>query len=146
MHKLQFFKHVLYWQKIFTMKYLTAVISILILASCVNYGPSAESTATIGHMVCLDLKDDVKEADLEMIKTELQKLAELDETISVSIGKRAETGDDRLLKNYDFVLYETFASLEEMKSYATHPKHLAVRKNIKDFLAAAPVVIDFHLK
>ena len=95
------------------------------------------------HEVFLDLKDSISEEDRKMVFEELKRLEKLTEVHHLHVGKRAETGDDRMPEGFDFGLHVVFESEEKLKAYGQNATHLEVRANIKEHLAAKPVVYDF---
>lgn len=95
------------------------------------------------HNVFLNLNDSISATDLDMVMNELSKLNQVESVLLYHAGKRAETGDARLDKDYDVALHVVFESEENLKKYSIDPLHLAVREKIKPFLIAPPVVFDY---
>lgn len=98
------------------------------------------------HVVTLQLKATVSEAERQTIRTELEKLAELPQLQTMQIGTPADTGDPRAVTDYDFILHMGFNSMETLASYQQDERHLAVRAAIGPFLAGPPVVYDFYTR
>ncbi|MCB0735921.1 MAG: Dabb family protein [Bacteroidetes bacterium] len=95
------------------------------------------------HEVFLDLNDSISDENRAMVFTELKRLENLPEVYHLHVGKRAETGDERMPLGFDIGLHVVFESEEQLKAYSNNETHLQVRANIKEHLAAKPVVYDF---
>lgn len=94
------------------------------------------------HDVYFDLKDDLSEADISRFETGLRSLSKVDAAKALKVGRGADTGDKRLVSNYDFVLSMYFESQKDLEKYANDEFHLGVRKEIGPMLEKAPVVYD----
>jgi len=95
------------------------------------------------HDVYFNLIDSISEADYKMVLAEMQRLAEIEETLWLHLGEKAETGDARLSTEYDLALHVVFTSEENLQQYAVNALHLQVKENIKPFIVAPPVVFDY---
>lgn len=90
----------------------------------------------IKHIVMWTFKDDVVEADKLEMKRQLEALKGVVPTlIDIEIGLDVVGGD----ASKDMVLYSEFASMDDLKAYATHPEHL----NVVDFVK--PLVSERHV-
>lgn len=135
------------------MKWFVGLAVLLVLSACGNQSPVVSEpehdkgtdlpTKMLMHDVYLNLKDSIKEEDLAKCLEELKRLGKVESTHWLHVGKRAETGDARLDKNYDLALHVVFLSQEHLERYSVDPLHLNVRENIKGFLAGPPVVYDY---
>ena len=95
------------------------------------------------HDVYLNLKDSATEDDYSFVIKQLKRLDALETTLWVYAGKRAETGDSRLDKDYDLALHVVFTSEENLHEYDKDATHADVRAQLKDLLAGPPVVFDY---
>ncbi|MFY0673305.1 MAG: Dabb family protein [Bacteroidia bacterium] len=95
------------------------------------------------HDVYLNLKDSVTEDEISFALDQLKRLDTLESTLWVHAGKKADTGDSRLNKDYDLALHVVFTSLENLKIYDADPTHADVRTQLKNLLAGPPIVFDY---
>jgi hypothetical protein len=95
----------------------------------------------IKHIVMWKFKDDVAEADKLEMKRQLEALKGVTPTL-IDI----EVGLDILGSNQsqDIVLYSEFASMDDLKAYATHPEHVKVVEFVKPLLCERHAV-DFEV-
>ena len=117
---------------------------IAVLVGCTGNSIPADRTkdGVYKHVVLLDLKDSCTETDIIKVKTRLLELSKVEGVLDLSVTERYDAGDARALKDYDLMLYMEFASEEMLYAYSTDPFHLAVRSDLKAYMAAAPMVID----
>jgi hypothetical protein len=95
------------------------------------------------HDVYLNLKDSATEDDYAFAIEQLKRLDALETTLWAHAGRRAETGDSRLDKDYDLALHVVFTSEENLHEYDKDATHADVRAQLKDLLAGPPVVFDY---
>ena len=98
----------------------------------------------IKHVVMWNLKDEAlgrsREENAKIIKTKLKNLEnEIDELLSAEVG--INIADDE--QACDVVLLSKFDSLDNLKSYAGHKKHLEAAKFIGS-VAADRKVVDYN--
>ncbi len=97
------------------------------------------------HTVFFKLKPNLKKEQIENFKKELASLGKIESTDDLEVGIPAETGDKRLVSDYDVVLFMEFENMEGLKKYAVDSFHLEVRKRVGGMLAQAPIVYDYWL-
>ncbi len=98
------------------------------------------------HTVYFRLKEDQKSTNLALFEKALNSLSSIDGVHNLEVGQPAETGDKRLISNYDFVLIMEFESIEDLKKYSVDSFHLSVREKVGPLLKKAPVVYDYWIK
>jgi len=103
---------------------------------------SKAETTDIVHTVVLELKDEIGTEDRAHFIANLESLCSLDMIKECYVTVPFDTGDKRLVKGHDVLLYTTFENLEALTAYAENEFHLAVRSKLKPFLAAPPRVFD----
>ena len=93
----------------------------------------------IRHVVILKLKEN---SDLELIKKEILNLKnEIKEIIHIEVG--VDIGFDS--SSSDLCIIADFKNLDDLKTYANHPKHIEVINNyIKPYLIQRNVV-DYNV-
>lgn len=86
----------------------------------------------VKHIVLFKLKDSIPEAErLEIMKSFKQAIEVLPQTISV-IRKIEVSLNVNPEESWHIALYSEFDSLDDVKTYATHPDHVAAGKIIAD--------------
>jgi len=91
----------------------------------------------IVHIVMFAFKEANKEVNLENVVTQLKALVQkIDVLVSMEVGVDFN-GSERA---FDLVLYSTFETKEDLKTYATHPEHLKVVQLIKEVTSESKVV------
>ena len=91
----------------------------------------------IKHIVMWKFKDETAEADKLEMKRQLEALkGVVPSLIDIEIGLDVVGSD----ASKDMVLYSEFASLEDLKAYATHPEHLKVVEFVKPLVCERAVV------
>jgi hypothetical protein len=98
------------------------------------------------HNVFLNLKDSVSSDEKQFAIDQLISLKQVEGVLELHAGPKAETGDERLNKNYDVALHVVFKSKEDLSVYDTDPYHAKVRAQLKDLLAGPPVVFDYWVE
>ncbi len=97
------------------------------------------------HVVFLKAKDNISELEKDTLFTALKSLKnQIPYIIDYQVGIPADTGDSRLISDYDYVLYMGFKDLDALRKYQKNKFHLSVREQIKKYLAKVPVVYDFY--
>lgn len=124
---------------------LCAVLLFFILTSCDATKRSATlpSSEQLIHMVTFKLKPDLNPAEVQAFVDGIRSLCSIPYLSDCLTATPAETGDARLVSDYDLLLQMSFRNMELLERYSKDEFHLAVRKNIKSYLAEAPVVYDF---
>ncbi len=91
------------------------------------------------HMVMFKFLDKNKQQNiletknkLESLKKDIDTIVDLDAGIDINRGSRA----------YDMGLIVTFKTEDDLKQYATHPKHLEVLEFIRN-VTEQSVVVDY---
>ncbi len=92
----------------------------------------------ITHIVSFKLKEENKDANIQQMKSLLEALP-----AKIAEIKDFEVGVNFVEGGYDVVLYSTFASQEDLKTYAVHPDHLEVVAFIKQVISDR-VVVDYE--
>lgn len=100
------------------------------------------SQKILTHHVYFNLKDDLTDKQKQSFEKGLKSLSKIEVAKNLKVGKSANTGDKRLVSNYDYVLTMHFESMEDLKTYANDEFHLKVRGEIGPMLAKAPIVYD----
>ncbi len=91
----------------------------------------------IVHIVMFQFKEENKAANIKNVVEQLEALEEkIDVLASMEVGVDFN-GSERA---FDLALYSTFATKEDLKTYATHPEHLKVVKLIKEVSTQSRVV------
>ena len=98
----------------------------------------------IKHVVLFQLKDDVDAAEkqqvMEAFKAGILALPE-----KISCIRHIEVGFNANAKeSYDVALYSEFDSLDDVKTYATHPAHVAAGSLLADAKESRSCV-DFEI-
>lgn len=96
----------------------------------------------VRHIVFLDLKPEITEAEKAEFMTITKNLSRIAEVKAMNVAERADTGDKRAL-DYDVVLYMTFATKEDLVVYDQNKFHQEVRQQLGKYLAAAPATFDY---
>ena len=96
---------------------------------------NCEQKANLVHLVYLKAKEEISDEEKALMKASLQSLGEIPQTVGLTVGEPAETGDPRLVSDYTFVLQMAFENESDMQVYATDSFHLKVRASLKPFLA-----------
>ncbi|GFZ88071.1 stress responsive protein [Paenibacillus marchantiophytorum] len=91
------------------------------------------------HVVFFKLKDRSPEA-VEITKNVLTNMEG-----KIEVLRHLEVGTDilHLERSYDIALITKFDSLEDLKSYDTHPVHEAVKAHMKTVLDGTSICVDF---
>ena len=91
----------------------------------------------IVHIVMFKFHEENKSVNIAKVKEMLHALVEkIDGLLSMEVGVDFN-GSERA---FDLVLYATFETKEELKTYATHPEHLKVVAFIKEVTTQTKVV------
>ena len=91
----------------------------------------------IVHIVMFQFKEEDKKNNLFKAKQMLEDLVALiDPLISMEVGNDFSQTD----RAFDLSLYSTFASKEDLSTYANHPEHLKVVSFIKEVTSLSRVV------
>ncbi|MDH5465053.1 MAG: Dabb family protein [Thiovulaceae bacterium] len=91
----------------------------------------------IVHIVMFQFKEEDKKNNLFKAKQMLEDLVALiDPLISMEVGIDFSQSD----RAFDLSLYSTFASIEDLSTYANHPEHLKVVSFIKEVTSLSRVV------
>jgi len=91
----------------------------------------------IVHIVMFKFKEENKEANLKLVKEKLENLVhEIEPLKSMEVGIDFNKSERAM----DLSLYATFDNGEGLKTYATHPAHLAVVEIIKELTVESKVV------
>lgn len=98
----------------------------------------------ITHIVCWKLKAEAEGATAAGNRVRMQELltglkAKLPQIVDLSCG----TDFNRSPAAYDFALYTTFRSVDDLKAYQVHPDHQAVAQFIGK-VTAERVVVDYE--
>ena len=94
----------------------------------------------IVHIVMFQFKDEKKSENLAKVKILLEELVDKIPTLlTMEVGINFNQSD----RAFDLVLYSTFNSIDDLKSYAVHPAHLDVVKVIKE-LSIESKVVDYE--
>lgn len=94
------------------------------------------------HHVYFNLKASLTDEEESHFEKGLRSLSKVEVAKGLKVGRGADTGDSRLVSDYDFVLSMYFEGLEDLEQYAKDSFHLEVRKEIGPMLEKAPVVYD----
>jgi len=96
----------------------------------------------IVHIVMFKFKDQDKESNILKTKEMLNALEnKIDALISIEVGINFDTAQ----RAFDLSLYTTFATKEDLNTYATHQEHLKVVEFIKRVVEDSKVV-DYILE
>ncbi|MCM3271572.1 Dabb family protein [Paenibacillus elgii] len=94
----------------------------------------------ITHIVLFKLKDRSPEA----VKRTYDVLVNMEGKIPVL--RHLEVGMDvlHLERSYDIALITKFDTLEDLKTYDTHPVHVEVKAHMKQVLDGTSICVDFQ--
>jgi len=128
-------------------KLILALLLSALMLSCESTEENLEQrfkpdSGTIFHTVLLKAKADLSNEERLKLINLLDSLAEIPQTKDLLVTERASTGDKRAITNYDYALQMAFTSQNDLLTYAKHPVHLRVKKQIKPMLAGVPMVLD----
>ena len=101
---------------------------------------------TLVHIVLLQLNEDISDEEKETLVKKLESLADIPTVKNLQIGMPEDTDDPRAMTDYDLVLHMGFSSLDNLVTYQKDENHLAIRADLKPYLAKPPVVYDFQTK
>lgn len=91
----------------------------------------------IVHIVMFRFKQSNKADNIQKVKEALEALpTKIDELISMEVGVNFTQSE----RAFDLSLYSTFASKEDLATYAVHPAHLEVVSLIKEVTEESKVV------
>ncbi len=91
----------------------------------------------IKHVVMWKFKSGVAESEKLEMKRQLESLMGAVPTLTaISVGLDISRKD----RSWDIVLYSEFKSMEDLKAYALHPKHLKVVEFVKTVVSEAAAV------
>lgn len=91
----------------------------------------------IVHIVMFKFKEENKAQNLEKVEKELKALLEkIDVLKSIEVGIDFNQSD----RAFDLSLYSTFATKEDLQTYAVHPAHQEVVQLIKSVTSESKVV------
>ena len=91
----------------------------------------------IVHIVMFEFKEENKAANIAKAKNMLEALVDkIDPLINMEVGIDFSRSD----RAFDLSLYSTFATKEDLATYATHPAHLEVVAFIKEVTTLSRVV------
>lgn len=94
----------------------------------------------IHHIVVMKFNPDVTDADIDKLGKMLGALPDaITEIYTYEFG-RDVVGSER---SCDFALVSSFANLETLKAYQTHPEHLKLLKVLKP-MCASIYAVDFE--
>lgn len=82
----------------------------------------APRTATIGHIVFVDLKDEGDRA--ELIADSDAMLATIPSVASYAAGEHLDTGREMVLCDYSVGIYLGFETEQDLADYVAHPQHI----------------------
>ncbi|NET38941.1 MAG: Dabb family protein [Cyanothece sp. SIO1E1] len=101
-----------------------SLVSTLAISNSVNQPGIADKPPTVHHVVLVDLKPTVTEAEMTtMIADGKASLSEIPGVLDVQLGLKAKDSRDTHIKDYDLALYVEFAQLSDLDVYGPHPKH-----------------------
>lgn len=122
-----------------------ASLICLSLGSCdtAKRGVLKHQKEQLVHMVTFQLKEDLDPASVQTFVDGIRSLCEIPYLSDCFTALPADTGDPRLVSDYDLLLQMRFDSEDLLRKYAQDEFHLSVRKRIKSYLKAPPVVYDY---
>lgn len=97
------------------------------------------------HLVCFSTIDSLSKKDSSFLIEQLKSLRNIEGVGALEVGTRAETGDPRMDKHFNFTLMVSFENRKAMDSYRVDSLHLAVRNRVKHLFNAPPMVVDYWL-
>ena len=95
------------------------------------------------HLVFFKVKSDT---DQVALIAEIKSLENIKEVMDLEIGPFEDLGDARALSEYTILLQMNFADKAAYQVYQKHPIHLALQRNIGQFMAGPPATYDFRKK
>ncbi|MCF8371491.1 MAG: Dabb family protein [Bacteroidales bacterium] len=99
----------------------------------------------LNHLVFLDLKEGLSQAQRDSLFASINKLESLVGKESFTIGLKAKTADPRML-NADLVIQTIHKDTQALKDYQKQPIHLQVIQETKSFLSGPPALFDYWEK
>ena len=107
---------------------------------------SATQEGDLLHSVYLPLKNDLSEDEVNKLITEIKGLRDIPSVKNLHVGSLANTGDQRMLAEFDIVMALTFEDLEGLEAYQVHEIHQTLKAGIGTWLSGAPKVHDAWIK
>jgi len=108
-----------------------------------NLKSQIEPEGKLVHIVFFKLKTNV---DLVALGNEIKKLEAIEVIKDLQFGFFENLDDTRALSDYDLMMEMSFDDKEAYKKYQAHPIHLALKENVKSFLAGPPATYDYLKK
>lgn len=102
-----------------------------------------ESEGELVHLVFFKVKSN---ADQKAFVEAVKKLMAIKTVMDLEIGPFEDLGDDRALSEYTMLLQMSFADKAAYENYQQHPIHLALKKNIGQYMDGPPATYDFIKK
>lgn len=102
-----------------------------------------ESEGELVHLVFFKVKSN---ADQKAFVEAVKKLMAIKTVMDLEIGPFEDLGDDRALSEYTMLLQISFADKAAYENYQQHPIHLALKKNIGQYMDGPPATYDFIKK
>jgi len=99
--------------------------------------------AGLTHLVFLNLKDDISPGQVEVIMERINQLGNIANVRNFSIGHYQDVSDPRAMSQYEIVLELAFENAAELASYQKDEQHIAIRADLKKYLASPPVTYDY---
>jgi len=99
-----------------------------------------EEEGELVHVVLFKLKS---AADQGFLIKEVKKLEAIDEVKDLEVGFFENLEDPRALTEYGMMMEMSFDNVADYKTYQAHPLHLALKENIKAFMAGPPATYDY---
>lgn len=107
------------------------------------YLENENTDSVLVHNVFFKTKPELTEKEMTDLMAKLASLDQVESTQNVWVGKPADTGDPRLVSDYQVALQVTFESEEKLAEYQQDAHHLKMREEASKYFAAPPVVYDF---
>ena len=102
-----------------------------------------DSSERLVHVVWFKLKPELGDTDLENLLIEIDKLNQIEVVKELEVGKFADLGDPRAMKDFQLVMSMKFESKTQYHEYQEHPIHLALKNVVGNFIAGPPVTYDY---
>ena len=103
-------------------------------------------TGKLVHVVYFDLKEDLEKDKVLAFTEAIQQLKKIKFLKDLEIGAMADSGDKRMLSEFEMMMSMTFKDLAELEQYQKHPVHLQLKERVGEFLAKPPRVYDYWIR
>lgn len=105
-----------------------------------------ESRESLAHLVYLDLKEDISDAEKKDLLEAIQELSKIPTVKNLELGTFKDLNDPRALSEFELFFQMDFKDAADYNVYQKHEIHLALKKLAKGLLAGPPVTYDYEIK